>query len=126
MILQREAAAVTATYTPIMAAQYAANINNYNLAAAESVILAVLTFVVSETGLDVIVRPGPYICAEWEFGGLPARLLADPSVRLRYGNPAYLHAVDQWFGALLPQLVPLQATSGGPIVAWQVENEFPR
>ncbi|MGW1007399.1 glycoside hydrolase family 35 protein [Streptomyces sp. NPDC002520] len=77
-----------------------------------------------ETGLDVIVRPGPYICAEWEFGGLPARLLADPSVRLRCGSPAYLAAVDQWFGALLPQLVPLQATSGGPIVAWQVENEY--
>lgn len=77
-----------------------------------------------ETGLDVIVRPGPYICAEWEFGGLPAWLLRDPTTRLRCSDPAYLRAVDRWFGALLPRLLPLQAGAGGPIVAWQVENEY--
>ncbi|GAA1973622.1 glycoside hydrolase family 35 protein [Kitasatospora viridis] len=77
-----------------------------------------------ELGLDVIVRPGPYICAEWEAGGLPAWLLAEPGVRLRRGDPVYLAAVDAWFDALLPQLTPLQAEAGGPIVAMAVENEY--
>ena len=77
-----------------------------------------------DMGLDVIVRPGPYICAEWEFGGLPAWLLADPEMQVRCGYPPYLKAVDEWFDALLPQLVPLLATRGGPIVAMQVENEY--
>ena len=77
-----------------------------------------------ELGLDMIVRPGPYICAEWEAGGLPAWLLADPSVRPRRSDGRYLAAVDAWFDALLPQLTPLQAESGGPIVAMAVENEY--
>lgn len=75
-------------------------------------------------GFDVIVRPGPYICAEWEFGGLPAWLLADPEMRLRCSDPRYLAAVDRWFDALVPRLTPLLADAGGPIVATQVENEY--
>ncbi|MFE9424846.1 beta-galactosidase family protein [Kitasatospora sp. NPDC006697] len=77
-----------------------------------------------ELGLDVIVRPGPYICAEWDAGGLPAWLLAEPGVRLRRTNAPYLAAVDAWFDALLPQLTPLLAEAGGPIVAMAVENEY--
>ena len=50
--------------------------------------------VAQELGLHVIVRPGPYICAEWDFGGLPAWLLADPGCRVRCADPAYLEAVD--------------------------------
>ncbi|WP_051970206.1 glycoside hydrolase family 35 protein [Kitasatospora azatica] len=76
------------------------------------------------TGLKVLVRPGPYICAEWEFGGLPAWLLKDPATRLRCSDPRYLAAVDRWFDALLPLLVPLLAESGGPVLALQVENEY--
>ncbi|MFJ4593363.1 MULTISPECIES: beta-galactosidase [unclassified Kitasatospora] len=75
-------------------------------------------------GLDVILRPGPYICAEWEFGGLPARLLAVDGLRLRCADPAFLAAVDGWFDALVPELVPLLASRGGPVVAVQVENEY--
>ncbi|WP_052432477.1 glycoside hydrolase family 35 protein [Streptacidiphilus carbonis] len=75
-------------------------------------------------GLDVIVRPGPFICAEWEFGGLPGWLLADPLLRLRRNEPRYLAAVDAWFDILLPVLTPLQAGRGGPVVAIQVENEY--
>lgn len=75
-------------------------------------------------GLHVIVRPGPYICAEWDFGGLPAWLLADPGMRVRCNYKPYLEAVDRFFDALLPRLVPLQSTKGGPIVAMQVENEY--
>ncbi|MGW1093676.1 beta-galactosidase [Streptomyces sp. NPDC002596] len=75
-------------------------------------------------GLDVIARPGPYICAEWDLGGLPAWLLADESLRLRTADPAYLAAVDQWFDQLIPVLAELQTSRGGPIVAVQVENEY--
>ena len=75
-------------------------------------------------GLKVIVRPGPYICTEWEMGGLPAWLLKDPAMRLRVSSQPYLDAVDRYLDALLPRLAPLQATRGGPIVAMQVENEY--
>lgn len=75
-------------------------------------------------GLYVIVRPGPYICTEWEFGGLPAWLLKDPGMRIRCGYKPYIEAVDRFFDALLPRLVPYLSTNGGPIIAMQVENEY--
>ncbi len=78
----------------------------------------------AEQGLQAIVRPGPYICSEWDFGGLPAWLLADPHMRVRCAYPGFLAAVDRFFGALLPQIVPLQASRGGPLQAVQVENEY--
>ena len=77
-----------------------------------------------DLGLNAIVRPGPYICSEWDFGGLPAWLLAGPGMRLRCAYSPYLVAVDRFFGALLPRLAPLQITHGGPIIAMQVENEY--
>ncbi|MBI5834210.1 MAG: beta-galactosidase [Armatimonadetes bacterium] len=77
-----------------------------------------------ELDLMAIVRPGPYICSEWDFGGLPAWLLADRSMRLRCAHPAYLAAVDRFFDALIPLLAPLQSTQGGPLIALQVENEY--
>lgn len=77
-----------------------------------------------EVGLKVIVRPGPYICAEWDFGGLPAWLLKDKDAPLRRSDPAFERAVDAWFAELLPRFVDLQATRGGPIIAMQVENEY--
>lgn len=75
-------------------------------------------------GLDVVLRPGPYICAEWEFGGLPARLLAVDGLRLRCCDPAYLTEVDAWFDALVPEVLPLLGSRGGPVVAVQIENEY--
>ncbi|MGW1179522.1 glycoside hydrolase family 35 protein [Kitasatospora sp. NPDC002543] len=80
--------------------------------------------IAQEQGLDVILRPGPYICAEWEFGGLPARLLADDALRLRCADPAYLAEVDAWFDAVVPEILPLLAGRGGPVVAVQIENEY--
>src|SRR5690606_29456115 len=77
-----------------------------------------------ERGLDVIVRPGPYICAEWDNGGLPAWLTGRPGIALRTSDPAYTEAVDAWFSVLMPRLTPLQSDQGGPIVAWQIENEY--
>lgn len=78
----------------------------------------------AELGLKVIVRPGPYICAEWEFGGLPAWLLKDPGMRVRCMYPPYLEAVDRYFDQLIRRLVPLQITHDGPVIAMQVENEY--
>ncbi|MGW6917606.1 glycoside hydrolase family 35 protein [Kitasatospora sp. NPDC054939] len=75
-------------------------------------------------GLKVLLRPGPYICAEWEGGGLPSWLLAEPGIRLRSQDPAYLAAVDAWFGRLVPAVAARLATRGGPVIAVQVENEF--
>ncbi|WP_394827118.1 beta-galactosidase family protein [Pendulispora albinea] len=75
-------------------------------------------------GLHVILRPGPYICAEWDLGGLPAWLLTADRMRLRTSDPRFMAAMDAWFGELLPVVRPLQAKAGGPIVAVQIENEY--
>jgi beta-galactosidase len=80
--------------------------------------------IADEVGLKVIVRPGPYICSEWDFGGLPSWLLKDPKMQVRCSYPPYLDAVDRFFDALLPPLALLQSTKGGPIIAMQVENEY--
>lgn len=77
-----------------------------------------------EEGLYVILRPGPYVCAEWDLGGYPAWLLKSPAVKLRSMDPRYLAAADGWMKALGKQLAPLQAARGGPILAVQVENEY--
>ncbi|MEV6901715.1 beta-galactosidase family protein [Amycolatopsis sp. NPDC051372] len=77
-----------------------------------------------EVGLRVIVRPSPYICAEWEFGGLPAWLLADRDLELRCADPKYLKAVDAWYDHLVPRLAALEAHRGGPVIAVQIENEY--
>lgn len=77
-----------------------------------------------ELGLHVILRPSPFICAEWEFGGLPAWLLADDYMQLRCLDEAYLSKVDAYFDELLPRLRPLLSTNGGPVIAMQVENEY--
>ncbi|MFJ2189033.1 beta-galactosidase family protein [Kitasatospora sp. NPDC087861] len=75
-------------------------------------------------GLHVLLRPGPYICAEWEGGGLPSWLLADEDIELRSRDPRYLKAVDAYLGALLPPVLPYLSTRGGPILAVQLENEY--
>lgn len=75
-------------------------------------------------GLYVIVRPGPYICAEWEFGGFPAWLLKYDDMKLRCYSEPYISFVKNYFDVLLPRLAPLQATNGGPILMMQIENEY--
>ncbi|WP_053376415.1 glycoside hydrolase family 35 protein [Paenibacillus sp. FJAT-27812] len=77
-----------------------------------------------ELELHVIVRPSPYICAEWEFGGLPSWLLADSDMRLRCYYKPFLDHVDAYYDVLLPKLKPLLCTNGGPIIAMQIENEY--
>lgn len=75
-------------------------------------------------GLHVIVRPGPYICAEWEFGGLPAWLLRYPNMALRCNDPVYLEKVRRYFAALFDELRPHLCTNGGGIFMVQIENEY--
>ncbi len=75
-------------------------------------------------GLYAIVRPGPYICAEWEFGGFPAWLLADKNIELRCNSETYLGHVRDYFEKLFSLLIPQLITNGGNIIAMQIENEY--
>lgn len=75
-------------------------------------------------GLNVILRPGPYICAEWDFGGFPAWLLKDKNIRLRCNDETFISHVTDFFNELLSRVAPLQKTRGGNIIAMQIENEY--
>ncbi len=75
-------------------------------------------------GLWVILRPSPYICAEWDFGGFPAWLLSEGEMELRTSNERYLRHVRDYYQVLMPYLAPMQVTQGGPVLMMQVENEY--
>lgn len=77
-----------------------------------------------EEDLFVIVRPGPYICSEWDFGGLPSWLLRENDIKIRTSDENFMKPVKRYFETLLSLLVPLQFTKGGPIIAFQIENEY--
>ncbi|GFS06352.1 beta-galactosidase [Elysia marginata] len=78
-----------------------------------------------EADLGVLLRLGPYICGEWEFGGFPAWLLtANSSMVLRTSDPSYLRYVDRWFTALLAKVKPFLYNNGGPVLMVQTENEY--
>uniref|UniRef100_UPI0035A078DE beta-galactosidase n=1 Tax=Jeotgalibaca porci TaxID=1868793 RepID=UPI0035A078DE len=77
-----------------------------------------------ELGLLVILRPSAYICAEWEFGGMPAWLLNIPNIRLRSTDNRFMEKLENYFGHLLPKLAPYQVTKGGPVIMMQIENEY--
>jgi len=77
-----------------------------------------------QEGLNVILRPGPYVCAEWELGGYPSWLLKDRNLTLRSTDPKYLAAMNEWFARLAKEVSPLLLRNGGPIIAIQVENEY--
>ncbi len=79
---------------------------------------------VHERGLYMILRPGPYICAEWENGGFPAWLLAEPGMELRRMNEPYLKAFKRYFDELLPRIKRHLYTNGGPVIMTQIENEY--
>ncbi|MBM4063584.1 MAG: beta-galactosidase, partial [Planctomycetes bacterium] len=80
--------------------------------------------IAQEEGLHVILRPGPYSCAEWEFGGFPWWLLQHEGIAVRTQDERYLAAVRRYLRAVGEQLAPLQVTRGGPILMVQVENEY--
>jgi beta-galactosidase len=74
--------------------------------------------------LWVILRPGPYVCAEWDFGGIPPYLLKDPELRVRSMYPRYIQAADRYITHLSAIVTPALITHGGPILMVQIENEY--
>lgn len=77
-----------------------------------------------KNGMYVIVRPGPYVCAEWEMGGLPWWLLKKKDIRLREQDPYFMQRVEIFEKEVGKQLAPLTIQNGGPIIMVQVENEY--
>ena len=75
-------------------------------------------------GLHVILRPSPFICAEWEMGGLPAWLLRYPDMKVRTNTPLFLEKVEAYYRELFRHIADLQITRGGPVLLLQVENEY--
>ena len=72
----------------------------------------------------MLLRPGPYVCAEWDFGGLPPYLLRDPELKVRCLYPRYMHAAERYIERLAAVVRPLLVTRGGPILMVQIENEY--
>ncbi len=91
---------------------------------SESRDIAEFIRIAQQEGLWVILRPGPYACAEWEFGGYPWWLQNNPELVLRSNNPAFLAACKTYIDKLAEQTRDLQITRGGPIIMVQAENEF--
>lgn len=79
--------------------------------------------IAQDLGLYAIVRPSPYICAEWEFGGFPAWLLNE-QIRIRTNETAYLKHVAEYYDVLMKKIVPHQLSNGGNILMIQIENEY--
>lgn len=79
---------------------------------------------VAAEGMHAIVRPGPYICAEWDNGGLPAWLFRDPEVGVRRSEPHYLEAVSGYLRRVYEIVAPRQVDAGGPVILVQIENEY--
>jgi beta-galactosidase len=78
-----------------------------------------------DEGMWVYLRPGPYICGEWDFGGLPPYLLRHPHIRVRdKDDPDYMAAVRRYIATIAPVVQPLMAANGGPILMLQIENEY--
>jgi beta-galactosidase len=77
-----------------------------------------------QEGMLVIVRPGPYVCAEWDWGGFPAWLAAIPEMKVRTSDARFLSAADRYIESVGRELQSLQMTRGGPIIMVQVENEY--
>lgn len=79
---------------------------------------------VQEEGMWLIVRPGPYVCAEWELGGIPPYLLRIPDIKLRCMDPRYMEAAERYITRLAEEIKPFQVTNGGPLLMLQIENEY--
>src|SRR5580693_8311353 len=75
-------------------------------------------------GMWVLLRPGPYVCGEWDFGGLPPYLLKIPDIKIRCMDDRYMAAVKRYITRLSKEILPLQCFLGGPILMVQIENEY--
>lgn len=86
--------------------------------------LAEFIKIVKEEGMWMLLRPGPYACAEWDFGGLPCYLLQNPGIRIRCMDVEYIKAVKRYMDALAPIIKTGLCSNGGPILMIQIENEY--
>lgn len=80
--------------------------------------------IVQEEDLWLIIRPGPYVCAEWELGGIPPYLLRIPDIKLRCMDPRYMAAAERYISKLAEVIKPYLVTNGGPALMLQIENEY--
>lgn len=86
--------------------------------------LAAFLDAIADEGMRAIVRPGPFICAEFDGGGLPAWLFAGGSVPVRTGHPGYLEPVKTYLSQVYDIIRPRQIEGGGPVILVQIENEY--
>lgn len=86
--------------------------------------LAQFVKLVQEEGMWVLFRPGPYVCAEWDFGGLPPYLLKIPDIKVRCMDERYMQAAERYLKEMAKLIKPLLVTNGGPILMVQIENEY--
>jgi beta-galactosidase GanA len=80
--------------------------------------------IVQEEGMWLILRPGPYVCAEWDLGGIPPYLLRIPDIKLRCMDPRYMAAAERYIAKLAEVIKPFLITKGGPLLMLQIENEY--
>jgi beta-galactosidase len=80
--------------------------------------------IVQQEGMWVILRPGPYVCAEWDLGGIPSYLLRIPDIKLRCLDSRYMAAAERYMTKLSEEIKPYLITKGGPILMLQIENEY--
>jgi beta-galactosidase len=80
--------------------------------------------IVQDEGMWLLVRPGPYVCSEWDLGGIPPYLLRIPDIKLRCMDPRYMAAVERYLINLAKEIKPFLITNGGPILMLQIENEY--
>ena len=80
--------------------------------------------IAQEEGMWVLLRPGPYVCAEWDFGGIPTYLLKYPDLKIRCLDPRYMAAAERYIARMAAVVKPLMVASGGPVLLVQIENEY--
>jgi beta-galactosidase len=86
--------------------------------------LAEFIRIVQEEEMWLLLRPGPYVCAEWELGGIPPYLLRIPDIKLRCMDPRYMAAAERYIARLAQEIKPFLVTKGGPLIMLQIENEY--
>ena len=102
---------------------YESSEGHFNIASPDHNIGAFMKTAQDE-GMWVLLRPGPYVCAEWDFGGLPAYLLKTPDIKVRCLDPRYMAAAERYIRVIGGALKQYQVTEGGPILMVQIENEY--
>ncbi|KAL1914940.1 uncharacterized protein VTP21DRAFT_7856 [Calcarisporiella thermophila] len=108
------------TYVPWNSHEYEKGKFNFQ----DNLDLAAYIDLIGKHRMKAIIRASPYICAEWENGGIPYWVTNQPDVHIRSSDPKYLKHVQEYFDKVLPIISRRQHTRGGPVIAFQIENEY--